>query len=202
MNFGVRTVRKSEECAKTHLRAPGSQKKKFQGYAPWRGGKAGRKGEGKGRLDLPPNFETVVAPLRLSRPSCNQVVSDCFWNIKLTYLLTTSILHKWALMSHSTQNKLFWRCSSQPISWLVLRKQNQNWEKQPQKIYRDAPSAFPLKTAFGQLDLRPASAGICFCQWQTIKVHVNVYYMLCQSLHHQTLSAITSINPGYYKYKK
>ena len=22
------------------------------------------------------------------RPSCNQVVSDCFWNIKLTYLLT------------------------------------------------------------------------------------------------------------------
>ena len=25
--------------------------------------------------------------LRLSRPGCNQVVSDCFWNIKLTYLL-------------------------------------------------------------------------------------------------------------------
>jgi len=30
----------------------------------------------------------LLFTLRLSRPSCNQVVSDCFWNIKLTYLLT------------------------------------------------------------------------------------------------------------------
>ena len=30
----------------------------------------------------------LLFALRLSRPSCNQVVSDCFWNIKLTYLLT------------------------------------------------------------------------------------------------------------------
>ena len=28
----------------------------------------------------------LLFALRLSRPSCNQVVSDCFWNIKLTYL--------------------------------------------------------------------------------------------------------------------
>ena len=30
----------------------------------------------------------LLFALQLSRPSCNQVVSDCFWNIKLTYLLT------------------------------------------------------------------------------------------------------------------
>ena len=28
----------------------------------------------------------LLFAVRLSRPSCNQVVSDCFWNIKLTYL--------------------------------------------------------------------------------------------------------------------
>jgi len=33
----------------------------------------------------------LLFALRLSRPSCNQVVSDCFWNIKLTYLLTYSL---------------------------------------------------------------------------------------------------------------
>ena len=60
MNFGVRTVRKSEECAKTHLRAPGSQKKNSRGYALWRGGKAGRKG-GKGRLD-PPTLKPWLRP--------------------------------------------------------------------------------------------------------------------------------------------
>jgi len=35
--------------------------------------------------------------------------------------------------SHSTQNRSLWRCSSQPIYWLVLREQNQNQEKEPQK---------------------------------------------------------------------
>jgi len=30
----------------------------------------------------------LLFALRLSRPSCNLVVFDCFWNIKLTYLLT------------------------------------------------------------------------------------------------------------------
>ena len=33
----------------------------------------------------------LLIALRLSRPSCNQVVSDCFWNIKLTYLLTRKV---------------------------------------------------------------------------------------------------------------
>jgi len=62
MNFGVRTVRKSEECAKTHLRAPGSQKK-FQGLCPLEGRK-GRKGRGREGW-TPPNFETMVAPLQV-----------------------------------------------------------------------------------------------------------------------------------------
>jgi len=34
----------------------------------------------------------LLFALRLSRPSCNQVVSDCFWNIKLTYLLTNQLV--------------------------------------------------------------------------------------------------------------
>ena len=33
-----------------------------------------------------PYFQTFA--LRLSWPSCNQVVSDCFWNIKLTFTFT------------------------------------------------------------------------------------------------------------------
>jgi len=33
----------------------------------------------------------LLFALRLTRPSCNQVVSDCFWNIKLTDLLTESL---------------------------------------------------------------------------------------------------------------
>jgi len=45
MNLGVRMVRKSEECAKTHLRAPGSQKK-IPGAMPPGGGE---RPEGKGR---------------------------------------------------------------------------------------------------------------------------------------------------------
>jgi len=53
MNFGVRTVRKSEECAKLTYGHP-EVKKKFQGLCPLEGGKAGRKGEGKGRLDRRP----------------------------------------------------------------------------------------------------------------------------------------------------
>ena len=36
-------------------------KKNSRGYAPWRGGKAGRKGKVG-----PPNFKTVVAPLGVS----------------------------------------------------------------------------------------------------------------------------------------
>ena len=65
MNFGVRTVRKSEECAKTHLRAPGSQKK-FQGLCPLEGRKGRKERGGEGKVG-PPNFETVVAPLKITR---------------------------------------------------------------------------------------------------------------------------------------
>jgi len=32
-------------------------------------------------------------------------------------------------MSYLTQNKLFWRCFSQPFSWPVLKKQNTNTKK-------------------------------------------------------------------------
>ena len=35
--------------------------------------------------------------------------------------------------SHSTQYRSYRRCSSQPISWLALRKQHQTHKKQPQK---------------------------------------------------------------------
>jgi len=34
-------------------------------------------------------------------------------------------------MTHMTQNKSLWRCCSQPISWLLLRKLNLTQQKQP-----------------------------------------------------------------------
>jgi len=74
MNFGVRTVRKSEECAKTHLRAPGSQKK-FQGLCPLEGRKSRKERGGEGKIG-PPNFETVVAPLREAASRSPSALAD------------------------------------------------------------------------------------------------------------------------------
>jgi len=68
-------------------------------------------------------------------------------HIKITYLLTARSLHgacdirgkptipSWLIASHMTQNRSFWRRTSQPNSWLVLRTipswlvQLRNWQK-------------------------------------------------------------------------
>jgi len=36
--------------------------------------------------------------------------------------------------SHLTQNRSFWRCSSQPVSWLVLRKQKSKTTKNNKNV--------------------------------------------------------------------
>ena len=61
MNFGVRTVRKSEEFAITHHGHP-EVKKKFQGLCPLEGRKGRKKRGGEGKVGPPPTLKPWLRP--------------------------------------------------------------------------------------------------------------------------------------------
>jgi len=87
--------------------------------------------------------------LRLSRPSCNQVVSDCFWNIKLTYLLTYLL----------TMRRVMWTCpetNTGEVRWSEMR-----WDEWCERALRTLTCAGPSSRRVPAPGIRSSDENTC-----------------------------------------